>query len=32
MSYENFITKLFNVNTSDLLKVTDSLRIEGILY
>ena len=29
MSYENFITKLFNVNPSDLLKVTDTERKDG---
>ena len=29
MSYKNFITKLFNVNPSDLLKVTDTDRKDG---
>ena len=29
MSYKNFITKLFNVNPSDLLKVTDTERKDG---
>ena len=29
MSYENFITKLFNVNPSDLLKVTDTESKDG---